>query len=244
MRPYPAEIAQNENQLVVYEGNAHLFSLYKTEKVKTTIKLASERVESYSKQPKPASISGRTVTYGAYKSIEKLSWKPISIHFENNKPFTLVKKLEREIQVSHWGSISVEERWEVEHRGAKLKTGFSRLDFTRYGHRSASVAGFHQFLPKGTRDIYYRDIIGNISTSNAFTRSDGTVDFEIRPRFVLFGGWRVVFKTGYSLPTSLYLLSNPQSPSSLYLNFSLFDPIDNFPVDSLTVSLVLPEGTS
>lgn len=41
----------------------------------------------------------------------------------------VVKSLERWIEISHWGNIAVEDKVEIEHRGALLKGEFSRLDF-------------------------------------------------------------------------------------------------------------------
>eukprot|EP01091_Cochliopodium_minus_P012972 TRINITY_DN4064_c0_g1_i2.p1 TRINITY_DN4064_c0_g1~~TRINITY_DN4064_c0_g1_i2.p1 ORF type:complete len:432 (-),score=127.53 TRINITY_DN4064_c0_g1_i2:632-1888(-) len=245
MSPFPKQIYQDENQLVVYQGNAYVFSLYATDQQKTIFHLASDRVESYSKEPKPVVHSGKTITFGNYNSLPKFSFTSIKLHFENNMPFTRVKRLEREYLISLWGSISVEERWEVEHFGAKLKKGFSRFDFVRTGHRGGSVSSFHQFLPKEATGIYYRDVIGNISTSHVFPRKqDSSIDFHITPRFLLFGGWRVIFKTGYYLPLSSFLSSSSSSSSSLLFRSNLFDSIDGFPVDDLTVRVVLPEGST
>ena len=50
----------------------------------------------------------------------------------------------------------------------------------------------------------YRDEIGNISTSNLY-ETDESVDFEIRPRYPLFGGWKTSYYIGYNLPSYNYL---------------------------------------
>ena len=242
MQALPKEIHQDENQLVIYRGNSYLFSLYKTDQIKSVFQLSTDRVESYSKDPKPVVHSGRSVTFGSYKSVDELSWQPIKIHFENNQPFTRVASLERDIYLSLWGNIAVEERWNVEHFGARLRKGFSRFDLIRTGHRGNSVSSFHQFLPKEATDIYYRDVIGNISTSHVFPRKDGLIDFHISPRFVMFGGWKVIFKTGYNLPISSFL--NVSSSGDYILRSNLYDSIDNYPIDSLTVRVILPEGST
>ena len=52
--------------------------------------------------------------------------------------------------------------------------------------------------------MYYRDEIGNISTSNMFSH-DEAVDLELRPRFPLFGGWQTRFYIGYNVPSYEYL---------------------------------------
>lgn len=94
-----------------------------------------------------------------------------------------VRKLERVIEVSHWGNIAVEEHIHIEHVGAKLKGPFSRYDYQRdqRHERQPSVAGFKTLLPASARDVYYRDEIGNISTS-ALRSHDEAVEVVSRGR--------------------------------------------------------------
>ena len=68
------------------------------------------------------------------------------------------------------------------HVGATLKGPFSRYDYQRNSGASA-VKGYTSLLPAAAQDIYYRDEIGNISTSNARTEED-YVSLELRPRSV------------------------------------------------------------
>lgn len=66
--------------------------------------------------------------------------------------------------MSHWGNVAFEEFLEVHHAGAKLKGGFSRIDF-QMKRCPAAFQGLVALLPHGARNIYYRDQIGNISNS-------------------------------------------------------------------------------
>lgn len=59
-------------------------------------------------------------------------------------------------------------------------------------------------LPASAQDVYYRDEIGNISTSHLQVLDD-SVEVEIRPRFPLFGGWKTHYIIGYNLPSYEYL---------------------------------------
>lgn len=54
---------------------------------------------------------------------------------------------------------------------------FSRYDYQRDSRhdRQPSVAGFKTLLPASARDVYYRDEIGNISTS-AMRQHDEAVE--------------------------------------------------------------------
>lgn len=64
--------------------------------------------------------------------------------------------------------------------GAILKGPFSRYDFQRNSGASA-VKSYTTLLPAAAQDLYYRDEIGNISTSNARVE-DEFVSLELRPR--------------------------------------------------------------
>lgn len=64
-------------------------------------------------------------------------------------------------------------------------------------------------LPAAARDIYYRDEIGNISTSN-LRHTDEAVEMEVRPRFPLYGGWKTNYVIGYNVPSYEYLYSSSE----------------------------------
>ena len=67
--PYPAEIGQSDNQLVLYTDSHYFFSPYLTQTQKTTLKLSSSQVESITKL-EPQTIRGSTATFGPYKQID------------------------------------------------------------------------------------------------------------------------------------------------------------------------------
>ena len=67
-------------------------------------------------------------------------------------------------------------------------------------------------LPASARDVYYRDEIGNISTSN-LREQDDSVELELRPRFPLFGGWKTHYYIGYNVPSYQYLYENGELAS-------------------------------
>ena len=84
-----------------------------------------------------------------------------------------------------------------------LKGAFSRYDYQRTAAPS-SIKSFKAVLPAAASDVYYRDEIGNISTSNLWSQED-SVELELRPRFPLFGGWQTRFYMGYNVPSYEYL---------------------------------------
>jgi len=66
--PYPAEIRQNDNQLVLFKDHHYFLSPYPTASQKTTVRLASSEIESYTKL-EPQSSRGSTLVFGTYKDI-------------------------------------------------------------------------------------------------------------------------------------------------------------------------------
>ncbi|CAJ0605625.1 unnamed protein product [Cylicocyclus nassatus] len=95
-------------------------------------------------------------------------------------------------------------------------------------------------LPASAKDIYYRDEIGNISTSAVRLRAD-SVDVELKPSYIfpLFGGWRTSYVIGYNVPSFEYLYNKGNNYA---LEMRVLDHIfDNAVVEKLTTKIILPE---
>ncbi|KAF6028879.1 RPN1 [Bugula neritina] len=239
LEPFPAEIRQAERQLVKYVGNLYFYSPYTTISQKTIVSLASATVESYTKT-KPVSKSDSTITYGPYENRPAFDVADLQVHYENNTPFLAVTTMTRAIEVSHWGNIAVEETYDIRHTGAKLKGPFSRYDYQRQIAHS-SIKSFKTVLPASAADVYYRDEIGNISTSN-MREMDDAVELELRPRFPLFGGWKTHYVVGYNVPSYQYLWTDGGNGFSLKMPF-VDHVFDNQIVDEIIVKIILPEGS-
>nr|CAD7425138.1 unnamed protein product [Timema monikensis] len=149
--------------------------------------------------------------------------------------------LERVIEVSHWGNIAVEETIDVKHNGAVLKGPFSRYEYQREAHSGvSSIKSFKTILPAAAADAYYRDEIGNISTSHMKVMSD-SVELDLRPRFPLFGGWKTHYVIGYNVPSYEYLYN---AGDDFLLKMRLVDHVfDDMVVDEVITKIILPEGS-
>lgn len=120
--------------------------------------------------------------------------------------------------------------------------------------------------------MYYRDVIGNISTSH-LREEEEAVLVEIQPRFPLFGGWKTEYTLGYTLPSNEVLFTDAEgfhfttrfvvsgricrlcgwlcpACSSFCLllipnPFRLQSHIyDDFAIDEAVIKVVLPEGAT
>ncbi|XP_054641759.1 dolichyl-diphosphooligosaccharide--protein glycosyltransferase subunit 1 [Dunckerocampus dactyliophorus] len=239
LKPFPSQITQAERQLVVFQGNHYFYSPYPTRSQTTRVRLASKTVESYTKLGNP-SKTDEIIEYGPFNDVDPFSEDTMKIHFENNTPFLTVSSITRTIEVSHWGNIAVEETVDLRHTGAVLKGPFSRYDYQRQSDSGiSSVKSFKTILPASAQDVYYRDEIGNISTSHLQVLDD-SVEVEVRPRFPLFGGWKTHYIIGYNLPSYEYLYTLGDQYA---LKMRLVDHVyDDQVIDSMTVKIILPEG--
>nr|CAG4638394.1 EOG090X04O4 [Cyclestheria hislopi] len=238
LKPHPAEISQKEKQLVTFQGSAYLYSPYKVTTQTTKVVLSSSNIENFTKV-KPTTQSDSSITYGPYDDIPPMTEESIVIHYENNNPFLTVSSLVRHIEISHWGNIAVEETIDVYHSGARLKGSFSRFEYQREQSGVSSVKSFKTLLPPSAADVYYRDEIGNISTSN-LKEGEESVELEIRPRFPLFGGWKTHYVIGYNVPSYEFLYN---SGDQFVLQMKLVDHVfDDMIIENALVRIVLPEG--
>ena len=241
MKPFPEEISQSDVQLVTYDDSAYILSPYPIKMQTTTFQLSSSRLESFTKVA-PTKVVDTEVRYGPYENIQALKSKPVTLHFENNQPFAVVEELVREVEISHWGNVYITENYKLANKGARLKGSFSRFEYqARPG--ASGISAFRHLqarLPVNAHSVYYRDEIGNISTSHLRSDSRKT-ELELEPRFPLFGGWKVAFTLGYSVPLQDLVFKAPDG--SRYLNVSFGSPFSHVVVDKLILKVVLPEAS-
>jgi oligosaccharyltransferase complex subunit alpha (ribophorin I) len=238
LRAFPETMTQLENQWVVLATTSGWLSPYATDSVKTTVKLGTSRTESWTRA-KPSSKSGDSIVYGPYTGVAAGdAGKAVEVHYENNAPFLVMHDVLREVEVSHWGNVAVEEEYTLWNMGSTLVGGFSRADLMLRQAKANSLTSMTATLPADASDPYYRDIIGNVTTSN-FRNEASKAVLEIQPRFPLYGGWKTQWYQGYNLPLQHYVSVLEDGSYALKVDFSI--PYDNVAVDDITVKVVLPE---
>lgn len=95
-------------------------------------------------------------------------------------------------------------------------------------------------LPAGASDAYFRDEIGNVSTSHFRNERDRSV-LEIKPRFPLFGGWTYNWYHGYNVNLGAFLR---YFDGQYILNVNLVENAKIMTIDHARVRIVLPEGAT
>ncbi|CDS08914.1 hypothetical protein LRAMOSA10275 [Lichtheimia ramosa] len=239
----PASIKQLGRQYVYYSDNIYVNSPYFTDEIKTTLQLPASRVLSYTGGPQVERTDNKIV-YGPYLSVTPGSYNPFRIHYEYSKPLLTVTELQRDIQVSHWASnLAVEEHYKLEHSGARLEEEFSRAMYqkTRMVHHQTNVLKTLTFeLPAAARDVYYRDEIGNVSTSRLNYGPDKAT-LQLFPRYPLYGGWIYTWFHGYNVDASQFVRYSSKSRQYI-LNLNFVENVQDMVIDKAELRVVLPEG--
>ncbi|KAG0163336.1 dolichyl-diphosphooligosaccharide--protein glycosyltransferase subunit 1 [Apophysomyces sp. BC1034] len=246
LKPLPAKIPQVARQHLLFISNVYLFSAYHTEEMKTTLILPNANVVSYTGGHGIVTKTNNKVVYGPFQDIKPESFEKLSCHFENGKPILTVKDLRRDLEVSHWGgNLAVEERYELRHDGAELDEPFSRVkhQLSKMVHGQTNMLQELTFrLPFEARDVYYRDDIGNVSTSHFRNEKDKSV-LEIQPRYPLFGGWNYTWFHGYNADLQ-HFVHYSKSSGKYILNVKFVENTNDMTLDKVQLRIVLPEGAT
>ncbi|KAI8579906.1 hypothetical protein K450DRAFT_239666 [Umbelopsis ramanniana AG] len=245
--PNPETIPQVARQHVEYNNNLFIYSLYLVEDSKTTVVLPPNgNVVTFTETTESFSRSGNKIIYGPYHNIDPLVYSEMHIHYEQSQPILTVTNLVRDIQVSHLGgNLAVEERYPLRHDGARLEKQFSRVEFQQSAgvHDHTNVLKQLTFqLPASARDVYYRDDIGNVSTSHVRNQVGSTL-LEITPRYPLFGGWNYTWFHGYNADLGEFLHYNKRAGRYI-LNLKLVENAKKMSFEHVKLNVVLPEGAT
>lgn len=254
--PKPTEIKQSEKQRVVFRTKALAQLPYFVETQSVILELPkSSSILDFTKRVKGQSArqSDNTITYGPFTKAEATSTSAtgkkaseiIAIHYENNFPFVKIENLSRLLELSMWGNLAIEEQYVIKHAGAQLEGGFSRFDYQAGNPSMTSPSSFQSIvasIPYEATDIYYRDRIGNISTSDVKPQADKKkTNVIIQPRYPMFGGWKSTFTFGYNVPISPFL---KKSGSHFILTYNFGTSFPETPIENYELKVLLPEGAT
>ncbi len=251
-RPLPTYIAQDEKQFLVYAFSAYCPSAYETTKQKTEVKFPSADVPDYTKlegQKDQPQKQGSKLTYGPFDVQPAGEGAlPVEVRFEFTKPVNHVARLERDVEVSHWGgNVAFEERYTLVNRGANLSTLFNRVKWAQaqyYNPASAALKLMRFPLRPGSADAYYTDVIGNVSTS-WFRSNKREALLEIKPRYPVFGGWTFPFTIGWNADAKAFLRRVAGGSSSFVLNVPFLEgpkQQEGVEYEQVRLQILLPEG--
>lgn len=239
MEALPKKIGLTDDQKMVLVDNVYLFSPYVVLSQSTLYKLAGPIISHTDLDGK---IKGAQLEYRFSTAVNGFNVRDNRIHFENNTPFVVFKKVQKTIEVSHWGNIYIEESYQLKNEGAEFKGEYSRIDFNQYTATGKSaLKGLTARYPVHSWGMHYRDEVGNVSTSRA-VRNNDHVFLQITPRYSIFGGWAANWAISYNLPTRNYLSQEDKDDTSFVLKQKFGFPFENILAEEYELRVIFPEG--
>jgi oligosaccharyltransferase complex subunit alpha (ribophorin I) len=173
--------------------------------------------------------------------VKRFTISSLPLVYTHNTALTKITSLERNVWVSHWAnSLQFDEFYKLTNAAASLKHGFSRADFMKRKQAlriTHALTALEIGLTEDARDVYYTDLVGNVSTSRVFP---GKV--YIRPRYPIFGSWNYNFTVGWSNTLDDFLSVVKGGEDEYILQVPLLNGPNDATYDEVVLSFFLPEG--
>ncbi|QRV72921.1 oligosaccharyltransferase complex subunit [Ceratobasidium sp. AG-Ba] len=273
--PLPASAAQGDPQSLQYQTPLYVISPYRCALQRTKIRAPTPMIHSYTqdnlsnyieKDAKPVSKSGATLTYGPFYKIpesmntrfQESKQRTVSVHYDYDQPVLTVASLQRSAEISHWGAnLNIHDELVLRNDGPELKGHFSRLEHQSqlfFKRKAAHVMrDLVLQLPAGSRDPYFIDLVGNVSTSHfrpiqlssaliAPAKSRSSI-LELRPRYPLLGGWNYTFTLGYDSPLE-DVAKYDSSTGKYVVAIPYLTNVPGAAFDETSMKIILPEGAT
>jgi len=244
MEPYPKVIRVYEQQKVEVFDSKYYLSLYPTQECTCVYYVRGNDV--HYKSQEPSDEYDDRVQYGPYKNVKPLTFDHIQLMFTFKFPLPTFTEAKRDIYVSHWGNIAVDEYFNIHNDAAGINGQFSRVDYQPHinpNHGANAITTIGTELPSYIHGLYYYDYIGNISTSHA-KREENHVEFEIEFRFPLFGQWKTDWNQGYNMPSQYHLYKDMSNDQLHTLEIPFMHAYDDSLTEDYQFKVILPEGAT
>ena len=242
--PYPKTIKVYEKQTVEVYESKYFLSVYPTKESLLIFKVNEKDIHYQSEVP--SAKSNEQVQYGPYKDLAPITFEQIQLFFTFPYPLPVFTEAKRDIFVSHWGEISVDEYFNFFNLAAGIDGQFSRIDYMPHinpNQGQNAVADLSIEFPDYIHGLYYYDYIGNISSSSA-RRNNGKVEMVYQLRFPVFGQWKIDWNMGYMMPTQHHLYKDIKNDLEHTLEVDLMHGYDSSLTEDFHVRVILPEGSS
>lgn len=244
--PLPATIQQDDKQYLLHLFSTYAPSAYLTEKQKTKVKFPTVDIRDVTSEPER---QGSNFTYGPYEDVPAGAENEASARYEFTKPIIHVTRLERDIEVSHWGgNLATEERYWLTNKAAHLSNHFSRVNWAAalfYNGPTTALKSLNVPLKIGSLDPYYVDDIGNVSTSR-FRSNSEEANLELKPRYPVFGGWNYNFRIGWNANLGSFLRTLKKGHGNILKVPFLEGPAmgEGVSYERVELRIILPEGAT
>ncbi|RMZ54266.1 hypothetical protein APUTEX25_000617 [Auxenochlorella protothecoides] len=220
LEPWPRQAPADAPTLALYRDSAALVSPYPVRQ--QTFKMELGRIESVEAPGAEVTTKGQGAEVRAPGATPPFRQLPFAAHFEVVGLFVKGRSARRRVDVSPVGASQFDEEYEV-----------------KYG--PGAVSGLHVTgLPANAANLYFRDGIGNISSS-AVQRTETGVRVLLQPRYPLFGGWTTDFKFGWSAEG---VVAPGPAPGTLTLSITFGPSVTEVAFDEAELKVILPPGAT
>jgi oligosaccharyltransferase complex subunit alpha (ribophorin I) len=252
LTPLPAARSQADPVRLAFNASHTLVSPYPVANQTLVVDLPCTSAGLLAATPRsPQADDGEGVlSFGPYFDTPAFTPSPLFLHFTDDNPAPVAASLTRDVLVSHWGNVAIDEAFDLANGGVAgdgtgplLAGQWSRYEFDvspRSSGPGSALTALTGTLPRSARWIYFRDVIGNISSSSV-RPGRARLDVRLEPRFPLVPGWRATFRFGYSLPLRAVAAKDVNS-GRIRLTVPLGTPLQGVSADLLATTVVLPEG--
>lgn len=238
LEPLPAKVGLVDEQTLVLRYVKKPLSAYDTERSELIFLGVSEATELTEDDENRGVVKKGALVF-TFDETKAFESSPLALLYKHNVPLLKVNKLNRGIWVSHWhNTLQFVEEYETTNEGAQLDKGFSRADFmlNKNAMRSSHAATAMELgLESNARDVFYTDLVGNVSTSKVVGEN-----LYIKPRFPVFGGWHYNFTVGWTNTLGDYLTKLTGDEYIVTIPFLNGPPGTSY--DEVDLNVYLPEG--
>ena len=269
LTPYPAIVAQDASQYLLWTGEKYTPTFYTTLKQKTKIKYLcsdfidvdclgkSNRIPTARQTRKDKRIlrnqalcSLTVLTIRCRQLVHPTRSVSILNILLQSHMSTILNGISRcrngettSLSKSDMSSPTTPRGLSKKYLMHRLKEQFSRSQYARNSYSSPPSHAITRLaipLKNGARNAYYTDIIGNVSTSR-FRPARGNSDshLEIIPRYPVYGGWNYTFRLGWNV--DLDRVEKIQNNERI-LKIPFLEGPEDVQFEKLKVTIILPEG--
>lgn len=241
LQAYPKERKQSEAPKVLVTIPETLVSSYKVEEEEASLMLTTSQTAVKKTGTREFEQQKQKLQFATKKNTPPFSADIFQVQVGMNQAILRARSVERDIHVSHWGSVRIKEVYDIANLSPSIKGEFSRLA-TMMNPDTGMQGAAHTLkakVPAAAFDIRYRDEIGNISTSRMAT-SGSWIALALDPRFPVFGGWSAHFIFEYSV--GLDAMVEKKGTGQYSVSFPSLPAIVDLTYDHVETRLHLPGG--
>ena len=169
--------------------------------------------------------------------------KEFKIHYTHDRPFEMLTKANKSIDVSMWGNLKFDYDFRIINKAAELDGELSNIDYMPQMSHSGrtSMRQNRVILPRDIWRLHLSDEVGNLTRSMASYKSSEEMELLIVPRFSLFGGNTHTYWISYNQWSKSYLFRSQENQNLFKLETSFTHILPALLTENYSMSFCLPE---